>query len=383
VKRSHAIALVLLMAGALLGVTVILERALEMGDAFDPFADARVAVLFVAVGAVLVILGFFVGVIHFRSSGRAKEDRLTIGRLREALEAERSKRRDVAEERHSLSQKVVSLEDERRQLRSEIERAAASADREPAGDDDRLETAWSELEAAGVELETARSELERSKAEVERLRMELVRAQDKARAAQDEARETLEGIEGRPTASDEIERLAAECDRLRHELKSRRERMVDLQADLSVAESEAEQAKAEAEQLRELRRETAKPMERLEGQSLHEVLETMVGLEGVTVALVADGEGLVVDSAGEVLQPDALAAVSGLVAELSPRVSDLLPIGEISQVALGDVQGKVMEVRYFPLFGESCALAIIRDETHPHPEMAKDAIEIIVSKLAD
>jgi len=369
VKRSHAIALVLLVAGALLGATVMLERALVMGEGFDPFADAKIAVLFIAVGAVLVILGFFVGVIHFRSSGRTKEDRVTIGRLREALEAERSKRRDVAEERHALSQKVISLEDDCKQIRLDNERAIADVGREPVGDDS--------------ELEAARTDIVRMKAEEERLRMELVRAQDQARAAADEARETIAGIEGRPSARGEIDRLANECDRLRNELKSRRERMVDLQADLSVAESEAEQARAEAEELRELRAETAKPMARLEGQSLHEVLETMVGLEGVTVALVADGQGLVVDSAGEVLRPDALAAVSGLVAELSPRVSDLLPIGEISQVALGDVEGKVMEVRYFPLFGESCALAIIRDETHPHPEVAKDAIEIIVSKLAD
>jgi predicted regulator of Ras-like GTPase activity (Roadblock/LC7/MglB family) len=346
----------------------MLQRALELREAFDPLADAQVAVLFIAVAAVLVILGFFVGVIHFRSSGQTREDRATIGRLREALEVERSKRKDVAEERRALSQKVVALEDDIRQLRSESERSAGGS--ESAGRD-------------GSEIEELRDEVARLRGESERLREECARAEVEARAAVDEARETLAGIEGRPSARDEIDRLANECDRLRNELKSRRERMVDLQADLSVAETEAAQARAEADELRELRSEPAKPMARLEGQSLHEVLETMVGLEGVTVALVADGEGLVVDSAGEVLQPDALAAVSGLVAELSPRVSDLLPIGEISQVALGDISGKVMEVRYFPLFGESCALAIIRDETHPHPEVAKDAIEVIVSKLAD
>lgn len=367
-KRSHAIAFVLFAAGALLGVTAILQRALEAPGAFDPLADARVAVLFIAVAAALVILGFFLGAIHFRSSGRVREDRATIGRLREALEAERGKRRDVSEERHALSQKVVSLEDELKQLRVERERASWEPERsaDPA-----------------AELETLRQEVERIGVEREQLRVDLTRARDEARAAADEVRETKAGIAAQPSAREELDRLATECDRLRHELKSRRERMVDLQADLSVAQTEAEQARAEAEELRELRSDAAQPLARLEGKSLHEVLESMVALEGVTVSLVADGEGLVVDSAGEVLQPDALAAVSGLVAELSPRVSDLLPIGEISQVALGDVRGKVMEVRYFPLFGESCALAIIRDETHPHPEVAKNVIEAIVSKLAD
>jgi len=368
VKRSHAIALVLLVAGALLGVTVMLERALELGPAYDPFADTETAVLFIAVAAVLVILGFFIGVIHSRSSGRASEDRGTIDRLREALEAERARRKEVAEERHALSQKAIALEDECKQLRLEQERDQAASGRDPEDD---------------AKVEALQDEVAQLRGEAARLRDEVARAEDRARAAVDEARETIAGAQARPSAREEIDRLASECDRLRHELKSRRERMVDLQADLSVAETEAEQARAEAEALRELRAGPALPLERLEGRSLHEVLESMVGLEGVTVALVADGEGLVVDSAGEVLQPDALAAVSGLVAELSPRVSDLLPIGEISQVALGDVRGKVMEVRYFPLFGESCALAIIRDETHPHPEIAKNAIEAIVSKLAD
>jgi predicted regulator of Ras-like GTPase activity (Roadblock/LC7/MglB family)/HAMP domain-containing protein len=369
VKRTHAIALVLLAAAGLLGVTVLVERALSAPQGFDPTADAKVVALFFAVAAALVLLGFFLGVIHFRASRRTREEVATLGRLKQALEAERAQRTSVSEERHSLIQKTVSLEDELKQLREE-QREQRQVSPVPA-------------DGSNAELERSNAELERLKAEVDRLRGELTAARVQVAAATAEARDTSAGIGDRPSAVQELERLSSECNRLRDELKSRRERMVDLQADLSVAQTEAEQARAEAEELREIRSDAAQPLARLEGQSLHEVLESLIGLEGVTVALVADGEGLVVDSAGEVLQPDALAAVSGLVAELSPRVSDLLPIGEISQVALGDVRGKVMEVRYFPLFGESCALAIIRDETHPHPEVAKNAIEAIVARLAD
>jgi predicted regulator of Ras-like GTPase activity (Roadblock/LC7/MglB family)/HAMP domain-containing protein len=359
VRRTHAIALVLLAAAGLLGVTVLVERALSAPQGFDPTADAKVVALFFAVAAALVLLGFFLGVIHFRASRRTREEMATLGRLKQALEAERAQRKSVSEERHSLIQKTVSLEDELKQLREEQRLGPTEFVEEP------------------------NLEIEQLKTEVDRLRGELTAARVQAAAATAEARDTAASIGERPSAVEELDRLSSECNRLRDELKSRRERMVDLQADLSVAQTEAEQARAEAEELRQLRSDAAQPLARLEGQSLHEVLESMIALEGVTVALVADGEGLVVDSAGEVLQPDALAAVSGLVAELSPRVSDLLPIGEISQVALGDVRGKVMEVRYFPLFGESCAMAIIRDETHPHPETAKNAIEAIVARLAD
>jgi predicted regulator of Ras-like GTPase activity (Roadblock/LC7/MglB family) len=121
----------------------------------------------------------------------------------------------------------------------------------------------------------------------------------------------------------------------------------------------------------------------LEGQPLRAVLEGIVALEGVRATLVADDQGLVVDAVGEGLQPDTLAVVTGLVTELSPRVSDLLPIGEVAAVALGDVDGIVLEVRYFPLFGAQCSLAIIRDDNHPHPEVTRMAIEAIAKRLAD
>ncbi len=107
----------------------------------------------------------------------------------------------------------------------------------------------------------------------------------------------------------------------------------------------------------------------------------LTGIMLVCVAMVADDQGLVVDTAGEILEPDTLAAVSGLVSDLSPRVTELLPISGIHTVALGDVQGRVMEVRYFELFEARCALVIIRDETAYNPEMARTAVEAISARL--
>jgi predicted regulator of Ras-like GTPase activity (Roadblock/LC7/MglB family) len=177
--------------------------------------------------------------------------------------------------------------------------------------------------------------------------------------------------------STELEGLASTCEKQRQELRHRKEQMADLEAELSVAQ-------AEAADLRTRSADASAPPSAtvFQGESLTAVLDGIVALEGVHVALVADDQGLVVDKAGETLEPDALAAVSGVVAELSPRVTDLLPLGEIATVALGDVTGRMMEVRYFMLLGSRCALVVICDEGAHTAEPVRRAVEAIAERLA-
>ena len=340
--RSRAAILVLLASAGLVGLNAIFLRVLEAraagdGAAWDPSGDVLTVVLGVATTLVLALFGFFLGAFQAR---RASADRERVAKLSEALDYERGQRMTLSREKHEARQRIVALEERVRDLGRRPPPApepAPEPEPEPAP-----EPGPSEVEAISA----------------------------RAEAEQDELR-------------GEIEDLRAQYQRLRSELGKRRERMADLMAELSVARTEAEEARAAAEELKDLPPSGAAPLERLEGQSIREVLETIVDLEGVSVALVADDEGLVVDSAGEVLQPDALAALSGVVAELSPQMGDLLPIGEITTVALGDAEGRVMELRYFPLFGASCALTIIRDEEHAYTEVARQAIETIVARLKD
>lgn len=180
----------------------------------------------------------------------------------------------------------------------------------------------------------------------------------------------------------ELETLSVTCEKLRSELSSRKERMTDLQAELFLAQSDVDRARQQIIELKKYSASNSSPP-RLHGETLTEILDELVDQDHIHVALVADDQGLVVDAAGQTLEPDALAAVSGIVAELSPRVTDLLPIDEIATVTFGDTKGDTMEVRYFSLFGARCALALIGKEGKISSTMASNAIQLIQEKLAD
>lgn len=322
-RAPHAFALVLLAAAGLVGLNALVLRALEAPPGWSPAGDLRIIALALGVALVLALVGFFIGVSHARARLPRALPEAPDDQLRDALDHERGQNLTLSLERQELRQKIVALE--------------------------------------------------------ERLRQALIRPQKPVPLV------PAVQPEPDPATQAQIEELDRRVERLRSELVSRKDRMVDLQAELSVAQVEAEAARAEAEHLKSVVPIVPPGAARLEleGQPLTAVLEGIVGLEGVRAALVADDQGLVVDAAGEGLQPDTLAVVSGLVNELSPRVSDLLPIGEIATVALGDEDGIVLEVRYFPLFGARCSLAIIRDDNHPHPEITRNAIEAITHRLAD
>jgi predicted regulator of Ras-like GTPase activity (Roadblock/LC7/MglB family) len=173
----------------------------------------------------------------------------------------------------------------------------------------------------------------------------------------------------------EIKDLVESQAKLKTDLAKRKERIADLLAELSVAQTEAERLKDSTE---EPRLSTL-----LGGSSLRDVLDGIVALEGVRMALVADDFGLVVDSVGDGLPPDILAAISTLVAHIGPRVSDILPMGEVATISLGDDKGLVLDTRYFELFGARCALAIARDEAHSYPGLAEQAAQAIVARFGD
>ncbi len=316
-KASQVISLVLLGAACLLGAGVLI--AYIEGLAY--LSKTMLFVLCAAVVAVLLLFGFFLGVLYVRGNRSVRSLQSTLKKLKEALGIERAQRNELAKERYELSKNIVTLEGKIKDLCFEESLPPARNVETQASDDD-------------------------------------------------------------PFKRVELEELAATCELMRFELTSRKERMVDLQAELSIAQTEVVEARQEAKAMRSA---PSVPPPKAEpdfhGESLTGVLDGIVSLDGVSVAMVADDQGLVVDTAGEILEPDTLAAVSGLVSDLSPRVTELLPISEIHTVALGDVQGRVMEVRYFELFKARCALVIIRDEAAYNPEIARTAVEAISARL--
>ncbi len=184
----------------------------------------------------------------------------------------------------------------------------------------------------------------------------------------------------------EIEELTTRHDRVHQDLVRRKERVADLMAELSVAQTEAQEARDEAEQLKATigtPHPAGKVIPPIESSSLKGVLEGLVALDGVSLALVADDYGLVVEAVGDGMPPETLAAMSSLVANLRPQVRDILPIGEVATISLGDDHGLVLDTRYFDLFGVRCALAVARDEDHPYPGLAQHAIDEIRVHLND
>ena len=81
------------------------------------------------------------------------------------------------------------------------------------------------------------------------------------------------------------------------------------------------------------------------------------------------------------MPPDTLAAISSLMAHIGPRVKDILPIGEVTTVVLGDDQGLVIENLYFDLAGTRCSLTIAREKGHAYPRLAETAAASIREHL--
>jgi predicted regulator of Ras-like GTPase activity (Roadblock/LC7/MglB family) len=240
------------------------------------------------------------------------------------------------------------------------------------------------LERFGKALEFERRQRTRLESELIKSRQALVSLEDEL-ARLGSASRMPEPIAPANAENDEVsaayEKLKTEYEQLRDNLTRRKERIADLQTELSIAQAEAERARQEA--LRARASTGAPPFigDMLEGTSLRDILERIVSLEGVHVALVADDYGLVIDSAGQSLPAESVAAISSLIAHLGPRVRDVLPMGKVSSVTLMDDQGLVLETRYFELLGTQCAVAVARDQSSPFTGLTQEASEAIIARM--
>jgi len=182
----------------------------------------------------------------------------------------------------------------------------------------------------------------------------------------------------------EIESLRKMHEQLQHDLSLRKSRIADLLAEIAMAQTEAEQARAE---VHELKSSMAEP-QRLNLQlakddaSLKDILLSVSALEGIQMALLADDYGMVVETAGKNKLPaDKLAAVSSLLAQIGNNVEDIFSMGKVKTVSLGDESGFVLDNIYFDLFNLRCALTIARDANHSYPGLADQTIEAIIDRL--
>lgn len=320
-KGSSIIALISLGAATFIGLGVLFQW-FYLG--FEGNEHGLLfPVLAVAVAAALFVLGVFLGYPFGKAALSQEKHSATLSRFREALEFERSERLRLERELLESKKVTVNLED---RLRRQIEASRKSA--------------------ADKRAEQTQQELEKLKAELADIR--------------------------------------AHEQHIKEDLSKRKERIADLMAELSLAQTDAEQAQLEVHRLKA----TLSPahpasIHNMRGSSMKDVLEELVKLDGVQVALVADDYGLVVESAGEGLAKDMLAALSSLVSEIGPRVKDVLPIGEVATISLADDRGLAVDTRFFELLDTRCALLIARDVAFTYPGLIERASQTIAEGLSD
>jgi hypothetical protein len=279
-----------------------------------------ITVLVVSVEAALFVLGIFVGYLYGRSV-QSREDSADLGkRFRGALEFERRERVRLERNLYQAKEAMFKLKD---RVAAQMARAAEGV-----------------AVVKGEEVDQMKNDLAEMSAIHGKLHSDLVR---------------------------------------------RKERVADLMADVSVAQAEALEAKDEANRLKASLSSgsTSVDLSKVDGASIKEVLEGIVVLQGVQMALVADDYGLVVEAVGDGMPKETVAAISGLIEHLGPQVKDILPMGDVASISLGDDQGLVLDTRYFDLFGVRCALALVRDEAYPYPGLAKKAIQSVVESMQE
>jgi hypothetical protein len=360
-KKFQAIALSTFGLFVLCGLGFILYKAFPQIVSKDSTVLLAITALIVAVAAALFVLGVFLGYFYGRPVPAWRLGGDLQKRFHNALDFERRERSRLERGLEEAQRSVVGLKDNLKKKEAEAREREASARHHEAEILDK--------EAAICDQEVSESQVAKRDAEIDRLEEERLAYQSEAVKAAEEALRTRQ----------EVEDLSSRHDRLRHDLTRRKERIADLMAELSIAQTDAEYARDEVDKIKSSF-ETNLPVSNLlpDASSVKDVLAGIAKLEGIKVALVADDHGLVVEAAGDGLSSDILAAISALVTSIGPGIREILPIGEVSNIRIGDDQGLVIETCYFDLFDARCALALAREEDHPYPRLAEKAVESIV-----
>jgi len=182
----------------------------------------------------------------------------------------------------------------------------------------------------------------------------------------------------------ELDELKKRCESLEHHLALRKERIADLHVELSVTQADMDKTRAEIESLKLSAASSARQEMwdlKLDKGTVVEVLASLVALDGVETALIADDHGLVIESVGDERYTESMAAMSGLIASFTPHLKGIVPLNEITQVTLGDDRTLTLDTCFFELFEMQCALLIARDPGSLYPGLATEAIQRITEDL--
>ena len=350
IKGAHAAALLVLGISAIVGLFFMMVYMLDQVQTGDSSFVLKVVALVVGVSSALFILGLFLGYFYRNPKSKWLKRKKTRQHFQNALEFERGERIRLEKDLYEAKQTIAGLKDSVADLK------------------DREEALSAELsEATAKQSEPPEPE-------------ETPTSEPTPDPAPEPAPE--------PPPSDEhlkeLEALRKQYDQLQVDLSLRKARIADLLTEIALAQTEAEQARAEVREMKnsiEPQRATLAVV--TEDASLKEVLSSVVELEGVRMAILSDDYGLVVETAGTDFPADKLAAVSSLLAQIGGNVEDIFAMGKVRTVSLGDESGFVLDNIYFDLFTLRCALTIARDAEHAYPGLAEETVEAIIARLQE
>lgn len=350
IKGAYAAALLLLGISAIVGLSFLTVHMLDQVQSGDSTFILKIIALVVGVSSALFVFGLLLGYFYRNPKTRWLQRKKTRIHFQKALEFERGERIRLEKDLYEAKQTIAGLRDKIVEIKVQKEDAPASPPEPDTSEPSEPKTP-TEQEAPNEE-----------------------QSGEEQSGEEQSSEEHLK----------ELEDLRKQHDQLQVDLSLRKARIADLLTEIALAQTDAEQARAEVRELKdsiEPQRRTLKLIK--EDASLKELLSSVTGLEGIHMALVADDYGLVVENAGEEFPADKLAAVSSLLAQIGPNVEDIFSMGKVKTVTLGDESGFVLENIYFDLFTLRCALTIARDAAHSYPGLAEQTAEAIIARLQE
>ncbi len=111
-------------------------------------------------------------------------------------------------------------------------------------------------------------------------------------------------------------------------------------------------------------------------------LDALVRVKNARAAILADGNGFLVASAGEAHDQEDLAAFTGLVGEMTTRARAFLPLGDLINLRIIDSNAVAISCRFFDSEGTSYALATVDTDlpgTDPAEERTVDLVKSYTS----
>jgi hypothetical protein len=284
--------------------------------------------------------------------------------LEEAVAHEREQGRTavealrVAEARLADLNRVVQENSELREQQAEAAREA----KWQAGREDEAKDVKVELAAAQAKL------------------VELGQTLEENRKLRDEAAELRQHQE----ASGELERLTAAHKQLRLDAELMARRLQDLMQDrteLVSLRAQAAEAASLVEEVAYLRRRekdleaqlyasglyASREMPAVSGEvprqspvsDMETNLHALVGAGGPRTAVLADAQGFLIASAGEMAAQEGLAAFAAVAGEMVSRARMLLPLAEVDSVRVTDTNSMVLTCHLFNSAGEGLGVATL------------------------